>query len=59
MTDEPMTSDMEVKPKIEPTAYAERLQLKRWTCQDCGSRHSRKHDAERHWHKKHGEQSEK
>jgi hypothetical protein len=46
--------EVESTQKIEPTANAKRLQLKSWTCRDCGSRHSRKHDAAQHWDNKHG-----
>jgi len=44
---------MESEPKIERTPDAKRLQLKSWTCQDCGSMHSRSQDARRHWLDKH------
>jgi hypothetical protein len=40
---------MEPEPKIERTTDAKRLQIKSWTCQECGSMHSRSQDARRHW----------
>jgi hypothetical protein len=54
MAEEPIASDVEAEPRIEPTPNAKKLQLKSWTCKECGSRHSRKHDAELHWRRKHG-----
>jgi hypothetical protein len=44
---------MEPEPKIERIPDAKRLQIKNWTCQDCGSMHSRSQDARRHWLDKH------
>ena len=44
---------MEPEPKIERAADAKRLQLKSWTCQECGSMHSQSQDARRHWLDKH------
>ena len=32
---------MDSEPKIERMADAKRLQIKSWTCQECGSMHSR------------------
>jgi len=54
MADERDDSDVTAVRQIEPTPNAKKLQLKSWTCKDCGSRHSRKHDAELHWERKHG-----
>jgi hypothetical protein len=54
MADEREDSDVTAVPRIEPTPNAKKLQLKSWTCKDCGSRHSRKHDADLHWRQKHG-----
>jgi len=45
------------EPRIEQTPDAKRLQLKNWTCQECGSMHSRSQDAERHWLDKHHRKS--
>ena len=44
---------MELEPKIDRTPDAKRLQIKSWTCQDCGAMHSRSQDAKRHWLDKH------
>ena len=52
MADERYDTDMTAVPRIEQTANAKKRQLKSWTCRDCGSRHSRKHDAELHWKRK-------
>jgi ribosomal protein L37AE/L43A len=49
---------METEPKIERTADAKRLQVKCWTCQECGSMHSRSQDAKRHWLDKHHRESD-
>ena len=47
---------MESEAKIERIADAKRLQIKSWTCQECGSMHSRSQDAKRHrLDKHHGE----
>jgi hypothetical protein len=54
MANERDDSDVTAVPRIEPTPNAKHLRLKSWTCKDCGSRHSRKHDAELHWRHKHG-----
>jgi hypothetical protein len=50
---------MEPEPKIERTADAKRLQLKSWTCQECGSMHSQSQDARRHWLDKHHGESDR
>ncbi len=42
-----MSGDLDAEHQIERTPDAKRLQIKSWTCKDCGSRHSRKHDAKR------------
>jgi len=52
MVDERDDSDVTAVPRIEPTPNAKKLQLKSWTCKDCGSR--QKQDAELHWERKHG-----
>ena len=44
---------MALEPKIDRTPDAKRLQIKSWTCQDCGSMHSRSQDAKRHCLDKH------
>jgi hypothetical protein len=54
MANERDDADVSAGPRIEPTPNAKKLQLKSWTCKDCGSRHSREHDAELHWRHKHG-----
>jgi hypothetical protein len=46
--------DMTAVPRIDQPPNAKKRQLKSWTCRDRGSRHSRKHDAELHWKRKHG-----